>query len=763
MRKERSPNARRKTPLPWDIENFSASYSYSQNYRRNISTVLSNRDDHRGSLTYVYSVRPLLVEPLKRVPWLQNKWLAMVRDFNFYFYPSRFSVRGDVLRSYHVQQMRNTDNLSLTLPTTYNKSFTFNRTWDLAFDLARSLKLDYNSRMTAWIDELQGPKEADSVRASIRDSWSTLGRPTQFQQTINASWEVPIKKIPILDFVNVTARYTGTYNWQTNSLLSLQSDTLNFGNTIQNSSNAQLNGTLNMNTLYNKWRYLRELNQPTRGTNIPARRSQPGQDADAQPSNGGGKSFGREVLDVFAGILTSVKTLSLNYSDNRGTLLPGFLGTPDVFGMDNVLNQAPGVPFVFGVQDDIRQTAADNGWITKSKYQNNPYTTTRAENISFRGTIEPIKQFRIEVSATRTWSESYTEFFRYNDTLGVYQSQNPMRSGNLSMTFFSLPTAFEISRSPDFPSANFDQFLTNRLVISERLAREKAAQDPTYNPIIVGDPDSADYGYDGYSVTSSDVLIFSFLTAYGGQNASTAKLRFRDRIPLPNWRITYDGLMNLGMFKRNFTNFSITHGYRSLYNLSSYTQNLVRQQRIQDGENDPRDIKGDFLPEYQVTAITVSEQFAPLIGFNARMKNSFTARIDFNRDRTLNLSLANNQVTEIKGNELIVGLGYIIKDLKFNLIRTGANKKPVVSNLEMRVDVSIRDNQTVIRRIVENINQVTSGQQIYSVKFNADYAINQRVTTSFFYDQIINRYKVSNAFPTNAINVGFRVRLNLGN
>jgi cell surface protein SprA len=164
-----------------------------------------------------------------------------------------------------------------------------------------------------------------------------------------------------------------------------------------------------------------------------------------------------------------------------------------------------------------------------------------------------------------------------------------------------------------------------------------------------------------------------------------------------------------------------------------------------------------------VAAITVTEQFSPLIGFNARMKNSFTARAEFNRDRTLNLSLANNQLTEIKGNELIVGFGYIIKDLKFNLIRTGANKKPVVSNLELKVDVSIRDNQTVIRQIVQQINQVTSGQTVVGVKFSADYAISQRVTTSFFYDQLINRYKVINAFPTNAINVGFRVRLNLGN
>jgi cell surface protein SprA len=764
VRKERSQNSRRKVSLPWDIENFTASYSFSQNYRRNISTVYSNRDDFRANLTYAYNVRPILVEPFRKVKFLQNKWLALIRDFNFYFYPSRFSVRGDVVSSYHVQQMRNTDNLSILLPVTYNKSYTFNRTWDLAFDLAKSLKLDYNSRMNTWIDELDGPRDSDSVRASIRDSWSRFGRPTQFQQTVNASWELPIKKIPILDFVNITTRYTGTFNWQTNSLQALQSDTLNFGNTIQNSANIQFNGTLNMTTLYNKWRYFRDLNKAKpKNPPGPARRN-PGE-VDALGENGkrSKNGFVREVLDVFAGILISVKNLSLNYSNNRGTMMPGFLGTPTYFGLDNNLGQAPGIPFVFGIQEDIRPAAAENGWITTSKYQNNPYTTTLAENISVRGTIEPLPQFRIELSATRTWSESYMEFFRFNDTTGMFESQNPMRSGNLSLTFFSLPTAFEVSPAPGFPSANFDQFLANRIVISERLAQQRAAEDPNYNPVLVGNPDSANFGYDGFSVTNSDVLIFAFLSAYGGEDPEKSKLNFRQRLPLPNWRLTYDGLMNIGMFKRAFTNFSITHGYRSLYNLSSYVDNLIRQQRIADGETDPRDDKGDFLTEFQVAAITITEQFSPLIGFNARMKNSFTARAEFNRDRTLNLSLANNQLTEIKGNELIVGFGYIIKDLKFNLIRTGANKKPVVSNLELKVDVSIRDNQTVIRKIVEQFSQVTSGQTVVGVKFQADYAISQRVTTSFFYDQLINRYKVSNAFPTNAINVGFRVRLNLGN
>jgi cell surface protein SprA len=166
--------------------------------------------------------------------------------------------------------------------------------------------------------------------------------------------------------------------------------------------------------------------------------------------------------------------------------------------------------------------------------------------------------------------------------------------------------------------------------------------------------------------------------------------------------------------------------------------------------------------ETLINQISLTEQFSPLIGVNVRMKNSVSVRFDYKMDRNIGLSLANNQVSEIKGVEYVVGLGYIIKDIRFNFIRVGAAKKAVQSNLELKVDLSIRDNITVVRRIVENLDQVNAGQRIVNIKFSADYVLTPRVTAKFFYDHNISEYKISTAFPTSNVNAGISVRLNLG-
>ena len=116
----------------------------------------------------------------------------------------------------------------------------------------------------------------------------------------------------------------------------------------------------------------------------------------------------------------------------------------------------------------------------------------------------------------------------------------------------------------------------------------------------------------------------------------------------------------------------------------------------------------------------------------------------------------------MKGTELVIGTGYIIKDVKLSIIRVGANRTAVKSNLELKLDFSMRDNQTVIRRIFEDLTQVTAGQKIYSIKFSADYQINTRITARFYYDQIVSKFKTSNAFPTNNITSGISIRFNLG-
>jgi len=789
VRKDRMSVGTR-TPKFYDIENLSASYSFSQTNRRNINTIFDDRIDHNGMLNYTFQTRPKNIQPFKTV---KSKQLALIRDFNFYYMPSRFTFRTDVNRTLIYAQQRNTDNPLIELPTTYFKSFTMDRLYDLAFDLTKALKLDYNARMDTRIDEVFGPANTQENRDTIMAGLRNGGRPTRFHQTTNLNWTLPINKLPYLDFVNATIRYTADYDWLSNSTIALDpSSELFFGNTIQNANTIQANTTLNMVNFYNNIPYLKKVNSGVITNPPPANTQQrrpparPGggkeeeteAEAKAKEKKEKGPTQFQKMTAHSIRFLMMVRTVTGNYSQNNGTILPGYVGTPGIFGMSPDLKWAPGPAFVFGVQDkNIPFTLASRDMITYNSNQPNRLATTFTENLNLRATVEPLKDLRIELTATKIRAENTNSIFRYHDPADDpdlpfdqgFHKFNEMVMGNYSITFIAIGSSFERSNSANgFSSEVYDRFLTYRNALSQRFAEDRAARDPNYDPKFIPIEEDTTggqrVGYDGYSYLSQDVIIPAFLAAYGGMDPNKVEKNGMPKIPLPNWTLNYTGLMKLAIIKKHFQSFTVNHGYRSLYTMSSFTTNMQLQQRIENGEppTDIRNENGDFLPELQVMGITISENFSPLIGLNMRMKNNTALRFEMKKDRMLNLSLANNQITEMRGTELVVGAGYILKDVKLRFIKVGANKRPAQSNLELRADFSFRDNQTVIRRIFEELNQVTAGQSIYTIKLSADYQVNTRITASLYYDQILSRFKTSNAFPTNNLNTGVRIRFNLG-
>ncbi len=772
VRKDRT-NTKRKAQF-YDIENFSFSYAFSEQFNSNINTITDRRKDYRGAINYTYQRQPKPIEPFKKIGFLKSKHLALIRDFNFNYLPSRVTVRTELNRLYNELEMRNTDNPEFELPRTFNKAFTFNRIYDVNYDLTKALRIDFNARMNTWIDEPDGPGDADSVRTAIRENLLAGGRPTNYHHTFNVNYDLPFNKIPLLDFISLNARATADFDWMTNSLvtqLDPSNDSLNLGNTIQNSQSFQLNGQANLVNFYNKVPYLKKVNTPAQpqrpGQNRPGQRpnprARPGQEEkEKEDEEEKEPSVLDNILKSSARVMMSLRNVGGSYTRTEGTILPGFTPNPGAMGLSSG-DMAPGWGFVLGSQQDIRGRAAENNWISSSPLLNNQFGNTFVENMNIRATIEPITAFRLELTGMRNTTSNFNEFFRFDRDMNMFTSQNPFLAGTYSTTFMALSTAFDRSEGPDYDSEVYRTFLAYRDIIAQRYVNNRLATDPNFSKEFNNFPDSAAFGYAGYSYVSQDVIIPAFIAAYGGLNPETIDLdpKYRsNKIPIPNWRLTYDGLSKVKWFNKVFTNITVSHAYVSNYNMGSFNTNLARQQRELDGEPLIND-NGDFMPANQITMVTITEQFAPFIGFNVRMKNSLTARVDYKKDRNLSLSLANNQMTEMRGNEVQVGIGYIFKDLKLNFVSLGPTGKRPQSNLELRFDVSVRDNQTVIRRIVEQLDQVTAGNTITTIKFTADYAISAKVTAQIFYDQIISTYRTSNAFPTSNTNVGFNIRINL--
>jgi cell surface protein SprA len=386
--------------------------------------------------------------------------------------------------------------------------------------------------------------------------------------------------------------------------------------------------------------------------------------------------------------------------------------------------------------------------------------------------VEPLPEFRIDLTAQRTFGDQYSSTYRYSTGRGPdtafgegFRHFSPQQLQNFTMSWWAFNSAFENSPEPEFKSVVYDLFRANRLIFSDRLASQHALDNPGYVPTYISDPDSSRYGYDGFSVIQQDVLVRSFLSAYGGDPAATASLgAITSGLPRPNWKVNYTGLQNIEWVKRNFTSVALSHGYTGNLTATGIQTNMLRAQKLEDNPLNPfpRNDNSDVLPELQIGQISMSENFSPLVGVQVRTKSNATFKMDINRSRQIAMSLANNQFNETKSRDVTVGVGYIIPDVKFTVVDQAGGRTQVKSNLELKLDVKFNDNQTVIRKILEDFVQPTAGQRRTTIKFTADYRLSRRLTAQAYYDQSASRFKTGNAFPTSQVQAGFAFKLNLG-
>ncbi|QIP18063.1 cell surface protein SprA [Spirosoma aureum] len=720
----------------YDFENLSFTYAYNDMKRTNILTQEYLQQQTRGGIAYTYSGQPKTFEPFRNKASFDAPYLRWLKDFNLTPLPTLVSIRTDMDRSFIKTQLRSSDLTTNGIAPQYEKYFLFNRYYDLTWNLTRSLVLTYKAQANAIIDEPAGDINTQAKRDSIINSIKHLGRMKNFVQDIRATYRLPLDKIPLLDWMSADAIYGVGYQFQANSFGVADSSGVPFGNILRNNRERGVTGRVDLIRLYNKIRYLRFANTPS-----PIRKNfarNPGDIEDIERSES-------KVLKNFTRALLTVRGINFSYTIQESTILPGFLPTPRFFGLSR--ENAPGLGFVLGGQDyNIAYKAAQKGWLSPSTVQNTAFQQTIAKNFSARTTLEPFKDFRMQVEWRLTRSDAYQEYYRPATQGGPFETQSPVRNGQFSMSFWSFRTAF-IGLRKDNTSPIFDRFEEYRQYFLDRLTN--------LNKEGVGQ----------YTKTSQDVLIPAFFAAYSGQPKEKAQLSPFYSFPLPNWRIDYNGLSGLDFIRKKFSAFTITHSYSSNYSVGNFISNLeygAAYVNLAVQNFSPAAIVNQlnqYVPVVAMSTITMSEKFAPMLGVQFQTKSRVTGRLEYNQSRDIALSLSNSQVAELSNKDLTASIGFTRQNVRIPFRINGAYKR-LKNDLTFSCNVTFRDTRSIQRKLdAEQI--ITAGNVNFQLRPQISYIVNRRLNFNFYFDRTFNDPLVSNSFRRATTAGGIQVKFNL--
>lgn len=761
VRKERTGKGALK-PHFFDIENFTFSYAYSRERSSDDEIEYYNKDLHRGGFTYAYSPQdPGLFAPFAKSnsKFINGKNGKFIKDFNLYYKPKSLSFSTEIFRNYEETLLRNKGTALVIIKPTYFKQFTWRRDYGIQYDLSRSIHLQYSASANARIDEPVGRVDTRESRDSIWSGLSKGGTMQNFQQTVSLTWEVPITKLPYLDFLRVPITYRSTYNFLgTTQALASHGSTLNASGQLQASVTGQ------MQTLYNRFPFIKNAYKQKSATppKDPKRMSKKERDKMVQDSiaraNNPDSVRRAQLAEALTNIAnfgirfaTMLKSFGMQYSNSTGSFLPGYMGTASFLGMDPTNGWAPGPSFVLGYNDGLVERLLQNDLLSRDPLMNTAHYNTVNRMLTMQASIEPIRDFKIDINATQSYQSREEYYYKY--LLDWDRVQGPLSyimSGTYSTTTWSWATSFVDD------STLYSTFLNNRHIVSDRLA--DLNPDPLTNQQVIDSMSGQYYRY-GYGPNQQSVLLTSFLATYLGKDASTYGFSPFLALPLPNWSINYNGLNKIQALKKWFTNISISHKYSSTYSIGNYYTDAAISglDNYDYGQETVFNTNGDFIAPVSMEGVQITEQFNPLIRFAMSMTNSIQLNFSIQKNRTLNLSFSNNQLTETTRKGITFGGGYRFKDVAID-IKVADETHHLKSDIVLQLNLTYNSNKTNIRKINQNISQVSSGSEVWMAEVSAEYALSTTLTLRAFFQTNINTPYISNSYPNSTTKGGITVR-----
>ncbi len=813
-------------PMPYDPANFSFSYGHQHRYTTGETTVYEREDQWRGMLAYNYSPVYKTFEPFKNLKG-KSKWLNFPKAIGLNYLPQSISFNSEILRNYYELQERDMEDLGgAGLPLTFSSQFLWNRDFQLRWDLTKNLHMSFQSATHAEIEQPYTPVNKDlypeayeAWKDSVWQSVRNLGLPLDYQQTFTASYQLPLNKLPLFDWLNADASYNVTYSWVRGTELD---DGTSLGNTIANNRQLSINSTWNMETLYNHIPFLKKVNERFKRNNTSSRtprgrdknNKKPTEDEKALPKNQ--QSFMKEVklkADTTQVLKHDKKTkrimVSARTADGRAYKIKYKVkdqNTIEILNLDTA---------TIMVTVKAKAPADKQWWYNPAQHAARLLMMIRNVSINYRSNqamslpgflprigdafgqrtgsvMAPGLDFAfglagddyIDKSLEQGWllcNESVATPATTNSTsdLVIRMTLEPMRDLRIDLNWARNETR---SRSIQYmyegmPTTQSGSFTMTTISLGSALEGIGDANN--------GYPSAAFERFCGLlgvtpggdnaqlSTFNSQQMIPAFLEAYTSSSSSGGIIP-KLRAMLPNWTLRYSGLIRYQWFADHFKSFNINHGYKSIFAIGSYSTPIMPYADLS--------MIGTNL---NVPTVSLNESFTPLLGVDMTLQSGMTAKLEYRTSRVMSLSMTSVQMNESRSNDWVVGLGYKISD--FRLFGSGTSRKVkkaqrgkrntpetpaattqqrrgngVNHDLNLRFDITFRKQATLVRDIASMTSTASSGNSALKISFSADYTLSRLLTLSTYYDHQTNTPLLSSSsYPTRTHDFGLSLKFSL--
>ena len=487
-----------------------------------------------------------------------------------------------------------------------------------------------------------------------------------------------------------------------------------------------------------------------------------------------------KTAQVVARGLMFVRNASFTYRNQYGMSLPGFLPTVgDVFGQRRGDIMSPGLDFAFGlIDDDYINKSAENGWLLMNDSIATPATSSLTEDLQLKLTLEPIKNLKIDLNASRT--ETKAKSIQY-----MYSGMPTTQTGTLTMTTISLRSAMEGigDANNGYKSASFEDFCASLDGFRDRVEAQYANAVYPAGTALGGQTFNPAKG--GVNKYSADVMIPAFLSTYTSMGGNSLSIFPTLSKLLPNWTIRYSGLTQIPFIADIFKSVNINHSYKSIYAVGSYSSYSTFMEYM-NGLGFVNDATtGSPVPSsmYNVSTVSINEAFSPLLGIDMTFHNNLTCKVEYRTTRVLSLSMTSVQINEALSRDWVIGMGYKINDFKlFGLMKnrkvkgsgrnrnqaenksatTSRNSRGFNNALNLRLDLSYRKQAAISRDIATVTSAASSGNTAFKLSFTADYSLSRLLTMSLYYDRQTNTPLLSSSsYPTTTQDFGFSLKFSL--